>query len=404
MSIINKQSNNYLYTLILLCIGYFIDFYDLTIFASSYTKLIPDLFNITNPLNIQITYLNISNFYVAGILFGSLTFGFLGDKFGRSAVIKYSILIYSLATLFSIFASSIYIFTILRFISGFGLATEFATSSVLIAELFSNKLTAKYTSFLYISGVLGGICATFLAIVSWKILFIFGGTFGLIIFGIRKYLIESPIFIKAHTSTNINFYRNILTLVFPFNNFITLLKLFLLILPYNLLISIMFIFPNFMHLNGNLSQHIHNLLLYFFIGNIISTFASSYIVNYYKKYSAYLLINISLFIAAMLVFPLISNSLFTFYALILGILGGGLPVVWIQIITKSYNTSIRNTASNALFALGRVSTILFHLIIVAVLQNHINFYYFSSIIVILVSIFSWFSIMFIKETYNIQLK
>ncbi|MFN7094911.1 MAG: MFS transporter, partial [Burkholderiales bacterium] len=125
----------YSLTLILLCIGYFIDFYDLTIFSAGYTNIIRDLFSVTDTEQIQLLYLKITNFYTAGIIIGSIIFGILGDKFGRITVVRYSILLYSLSIIASTFTHSLSLFIFLRFLAGAGLAAEFGTSSVLISEL-----------------------------------------------------------------------------------------------------------------------------------------------------------------------------------------------------------------------------------------------------------------------------
>lgn len=89
------------FTIFLLCFGYYIDFYDLTIFSACYTNVIKDLFHIYDPIETQRLYLTISNYYTIGIILGAITFGILGDKFGRSYIIRYSILIYSVAIIIS---------------------------------------------------------------------------------------------------------------------------------------------------------------------------------------------------------------------------------------------------------------------------------------------------------------
>ena len=42
---ITNNYRKYTLTIILLCVGYYIDFYDLTIFSASYTNIIKDLFH-----------------------------------------------------------------------------------------------------------------------------------------------------------------------------------------------------------------------------------------------------------------------------------------------------------------------------------------------------------------------
>ena len=57
------KNNKYIVTIILLCIGYFIDFYDLTTFSSSYSRIIQDSFHIYDTLQIQQLFLKITSIY-----------------------------------------------------------------------------------------------------------------------------------------------------------------------------------------------------------------------------------------------------------------------------------------------------------------------------------------------------
>lgn len=353
---INHQSIKL--TIFLLCFGYFIDFYDLTIFSACYANVIKDLFHIYTPIEIQKLYLTISNYYTIGIISGAITFGILGDKFGRSYIIRYSILIYSVAIVISIFTKSIVIFTILRFTAGFGLATEFATSSVLIAELLNTKNTTTATKLLYLSGILGGITAVYIGNkFSWQIMFLFGGLIGAALYILRKQILESDLFLLTSSGHR----GNILLLINSPQQIITLIKLFILIVPFNFIITAMFMLPGFMPISFGLERAISILLIGFFVGNIISTFSCNYIVNYFKDYRSFIWLTVFIFLITVPVFMYVSDNTFFIYYLVLGLIGGGLPTIWIQIINKEYPTNIRSTASNTLYALGRCSAVGFNL-------------------------------------------
>ena len=361
----NTFSNDkkYRLTLILLCFGYFMDFYDLTIFSVSYNELIPDLFSVTNNVAIQQLRLMLTNWYTIGIFIGALTFGVLGDKFGRITVIRFSILLYSIATTLSVFTHSITIFAILRFFAGAGLACEFATSNVLIAELFSERNASRGASLLYASGVLGGITATSLGFISWQLMFILGGVGGLILYFARKKIDESLVYL-ANIKNSLPINRgDLLTLVNTWPNRIKLFKLLMLIVPYSLMISIMFIYPRYMNLSYDISYATKILLLGFFIGNIVSALFSSYIINKFNNYTKYMWGSLFLFIILMPLFYLVTDNTLFLYSCGLGLLGGGYPTVWIQLVSRSYGTNLRNSASNVLFALCRASGIIFNLLV-----------------------------------------
>ena len=392
-----KNYHKYTLTIVLLCLGYYIDFYDLTIFSASYTNIIPDLFHIYDKTEIQLLYLKITNFNTAGIIVGGVMFGILGDKFGRSTVIRYSILIYSIATIASCFTHSIAIFTLLRFLSGVGLATEFATSSVLISEMLPKHLAIKSTAWLYFCGILGGMSATFLSMVSWNTMFLCGGFGGFVLYIARKKLFESPLFLEIPPQTQKGnpwlMFNNI-------PNFLKTLKLAILITPFYFLISIMFIFPNFMHLSSDLSKTIHTLLIGFFIGNLVSTIICNYLVSIVKSFTGFFIVNSIAFAIILSGFNLVTDSWFFVYTLSLGILGGGLPSLWIQVVAKSYGTNQRNTATNILYVLGRGSGILFNLLISAWLVNPMVFGLYSIITTIALAIISIIVILNTKNIYK----
>ena len=387
----------YTFTIILLCVGYFIDFYDLTIFSASYSDIIKDLFHIYDNEQIQLLYLKITNYHTAGIICGGLLFGILGDKFGRITVIRYSILLYSLAIIASSFTHSIEVFTFLRFLAGAGLASEFATSSVLISEMLPQHLRSKSTSWLYFCGILGGVAATFLGILSWRVMFLFGGGAGFALYIMRKQLFESPLFLnltqQIAKGNPWHMFKNIKSLI-------KTLRLAILIVPFYFMISVMFILPNFMHLSASLSSLIHTLLIGFFAGNLISTLVCQYWVNKLKDFRQYFIVNSILFVIILSSFSLVSQSYFFAYALILGLLGGGLPTVWIQVVTKSYGTNQRNTATNTLYVIGRGSSIGFNLLISYWLASP---KYFSIYCIITAIIIAGFSILAAKTSKNMYI-
>lgn len=269
--------------LVILCLGYFIDFYDLTVFSVSYVDLLKQQFGIFDSTKIQQTYYLINNIQMVGILVGAIFFGILADKFGRITVIKYSILLYSLTTLLCIFVNNIYIFMLLRFLAYLALASEFAVSSVLIVEFFPPKLAAWGMSLLYILGVLGGMFATFLGVFSYKIMFIFGGFAGLGIYAFRRVLEESPYFIELYTSDR---FKNAGSIVFLLRNYSKPLILnFLITLPYFFVITVMLALVKFIATDIDFASLVKMFLFGFFVGNIISCIFSGIYNQYFKSYN-----------------------------------------------------------------------------------------------------------------------
>ena len=78
----------------------------------------------------------------------------------------------------------------------------------------------------------------------------------------------------------------------------------------------------------------------------------------------------------MSIFKFIDQKFFFFYSLCLGLLGGGYPTVWMQLVTKNYGTNQRNLSSNVLYALGRGSGIGFNLLFSSWIVAPQNFQYY----------------------------
>ena len=393
------QQNKYL-TLILLCLGYFIDFYDLSIMGSGYSELIHDQFNITTTTQIQQTYLLISNFQTVGIFIGAVLFGMLGDKIGRAKAIRYSILLYSLATLLAVYTHSLPLFILLRVLAYIGLATEFSTSTVLIIELFPARFASWGSALLYSFGVLGGITATSLSFVSWELMFICGGLAGLILYMARGKIQESEEFLYTQQKMNVS--KISITSLLTEPRYVRgLIRYLLMIMPYYAIITMMFIFPNYIIKHYTLGEATKILLIGFFIGNIISSLASAAFNNFFSNYKAFISCALVLFVILMTIFPLVSEKYLFWYAFGLGILGGGYPISWAQQVAREYPPQIRALASNVLFALGRASSIGFNVLIAWWLAaGSSTFISGSRISVIAVFILAFISVIFSANNYR----
>lgn len=349
-------------TLFLLCAGYFIDFYDLTIMGVSYSELIQEKFHIINTAQIQQTYLLISNFQTLGIFIGAILFGILGDKLGRAKAVRYSILLYSISTIVSVYTHSLPVFIILRVVAYAGLASEFATSTVLILELFPAKSAAWGTAILYSFGVLGGILATSIGTVSWKAMFLFGGFFGLALYIGRSKIQESPLYLKEKSALESKKLGSLTVLLSSKEYLTKLLRYFLMNLPFYAIITMMFIFPNYIIKEITLDQAMKQLLFGFFCGNIISSLLSGLYIQYTSSYKPFLAFFLVLFLVLMSIFSIIPESHLFLYSIGLGCLGGGYPILIAQLAVREFPVHIRSLASNTLVAMGRSSGIFFNIL------------------------------------------
>ena len=103
-------------------LGFFVDIFDLQVFAITRIASFKELGLQGDELQNVGEY--IINWQMAGLLLGGIMWGVLGDKKGRKSVLFGSILVYSLATIANGFVQDVNTYTILRFVAGLGLAGE----------------------------------------------------------------------------------------------------------------------------------------------------------------------------------------------------------------------------------------------------------------------------------------
>ena len=388
----NKNSK---WILLILCLGYFIDFYDLSVMSVSYVDLFKQQFGITNSIDIQKMYFTINNIQMAGILVGAILFGALADKLGRITVIKYSILLYSVTTILAIFMTNIYLFMGLRFLSYLGLASEFAVSTVLIVEFFPPKLAAWSMSLLYILGVFGGITATLFGVLSYKAMFIFGGVAGLLIFSLRNVLEESPYFVELYNSEKFKKAGNIFYL---FKNYSKPLILnFLITIPYFFMITVMFALVKFIATDINFASLVKIFLFGFFAGNIISCIISGLYNQHFKSPNLFFVINIAIFLTSIFMYKYISANTIFVYGVMIGLIGGGYNIMWAQYAATEFPTEVRSLATNMIFALGRTSSIFFGLIFASWISDEASFRYNINVMAVGVAIIVLLVLCFYKR-------
>jgi MHS family proline/betaine transporter-like MFS transporter len=148
--------------------------------------------------------------------FGSLFFGYWGDKYGRKSALTISIFI----TGFSTFLVSIlptyatwgigasFLLVICRLAQGFGMGGEYNGASIFLVEHYSAQNERGYASSLIIaSGALGALFAVGMTFGikkilpsydwAWRIPFLVGSLLSVLGYYMRQYLKESPEFIPS---------------------------------------------------------------------------------------------------------------------------------------------------------------------------------------------------------------
>lgn len=80
--------------------------------------------------------------FLVGWAIGGLTFGALGDRFGRAKILSVCVLLYSLFTGLSAFSTGFWDFCFYRFLTGLGVGGVFGLSVALVADTVADKARA----------------------------------------------------------------------------------------------------------------------------------------------------------------------------------------------------------------------------------------------------------------------
>ncbi|WP_435356592.1 MFS transporter [Emticicia sp. SJ17W-69] len=202
----NKKMTRKMWFIVLIAsFGYFVDLYDLTIFANVRVESLLEL-NIPET-ELGTFAISLMNWTVVGFFIGGIFWGRISDIYGRKIALIGIILTFSIATIANAFIQDIAWYKALRFFSGFGLAGEMGVGLALIKEVVPpNKTTLTNMIFLVIGmfgAVIAGVVAlslehtTYLSLSGWRWAFIIGGVLGIILLFFRSAISESILFEKT---------------------------------------------------------------------------------------------------------------------------------------------------------------------------------------------------------------
>lgn len=200
MTSISQIERATLFTILVAALGYFVDIFDLLLFAIVRVQSLKDLGVAQDQL--LSTGIMLLNSQMAGLLIGGFLWGVIGDRMGRVKVLFGSILLYSIANITNGFVHDVHVYAGLRFIAGIGLAGELGAGVTLASELLPKKWRGLGTTFIASIGVAGAMLAATLAeITDWRTAYIIGGCMGLGLLVLRFKVRESGMYEKIeHTA------------------------------------------------------------------------------------------------------------------------------------------------------------------------------------------------------------
>ncbi|EDM38768.1 hypothetical protein PBAL39_21885 [Pedobacter sp. BAL39] len=174
-------------------LGYFVDIYDLLLFGIVRIPSLTDLG--LDEAARSVEGASILNWQMTGLLLGGILWGVLGDKKGRLSVLFGSIITYSIANFACGFVQDVFVYKVLRFVAGIGLAGELGAGITLVSESLPQRLRAIGTSVVAGVGLLGAVVGYFtVELFSWRNAYFIGGGMGILLLFLRIGVFESGMF------------------------------------------------------------------------------------------------------------------------------------------------------------------------------------------------------------------
>jgi len=369
MSQSSVSTRSYPFILIMLALGYMVDFYDLTIFAAARVPILQHLG--VPPEQYMETSAFLFNIQALGILVGGLTFGVWGDKIGRMSSIRMGIFIYSVATLLNVYTQTVNSFATVRFFAGVGLAAELGASITLLSEITSAKKRSLASGMVYFFGVVGGILATFIgSAFSWQTMFVVGGVAGLLLLIFRFAYADSVIFNNLKEQTQV-VRGSLAHLFFKTNSLKRILFLTLGVVPFWFMAFFVNFAPEIARSVGLPEEpnQSYALALYF-VGSLFGTFAFPLIAIKISSAKKSIFLAFILMLVALSIFtagPLLSIEAFYAVLFLMGF-ACGYPGIFMTFIAESFGTNQRATACSFVSCFAR-SSLIFINILVPFLSN-----------------------------------
>lgn len=385
---------------IIAALGYFVDVYDLLLFAIVRVPSLKELG--LSDAAIRDEGLGILNGQMIGLLIGGILWGVLGDKKGRLSVLFGSILLYSLANIANGFVTTAPQYLWCRFIAGIGLAGELGAGVTLVSELLPKEKRGIATSLVAGIGLTGAVAAYFIAKqFHWTTCYFIGGGAGLLLLLMRVSVFESGMF---HAVKESGVQRGNFFLFFTKARRLRRYLLCILIgLPTWFVIGILVTFSKEYGVEMGLSGPVEpsKAILWAYIGIALGDVCSGLISNLLKSRKK----------ALFLFYTLTSVFLFLWLSqrggspqnmyLLSGLLGFGCGfwAIFVTVAAESFGTNMRATAATTVPNMVRGTLPLFTLYLAA-LKPEFGLLKAASIVAVTTMVITFAAAFFAEETYG----
>lgn len=346
---------------IVAALGYFVDIYDLILFAIVKNPSLKDL-GITDSTELFNKGNFLLNMQMAGMLLGGIVWGILGDKKGRLSTLFLTILLYSLANIANGFVQTTQQYAWLRFIAGFGLSGELGIGITLVSEVMSKERRGLGASIVSGIGIIGAVFGFLITeIFSWRVAYWTGGAMGILLLFLRLAVFESGMFEKTRSlSVSRGQFFSLFTNIRRFRKFLFGI---LIALPTWYTVSILAMnspsMAQALNIQGDVKGSTSVMLHY--IGASIGSFLFGFISMRLQSRKKVILISTSgIALFTIIYFSLFGagNTLFYLVLLLMGIPMGGLWAIFVTAASEQFGTNLRATVTTSIPNFVRGGTIL----------------------------------------------
>lgn len=383
-------------------LGYFVDIYDLLLFAIVRIESLKSLG--LSPEQIKIEGEAILQYQMMGLLIGGIIAGVIADKKGRLSVLFGSILFYSLANIANGMVQTVEQYKIIRFVAGLGLAGELGVGITLVSELISKEKRGIATSLVAGIGLTGAVVAFFMKEnFDWRTCYYIGGGLGMLLLVLRISVFESGMFqaIKKQPVQRGNFFM-LFTSTERFKKYLTSI---LIGLPTWFVIGVLVAFSNDFGKTMGIQEEIDpgKAIMYAYvaisIGDILIGFVSQWFKS--RKKALYLFYAITAVFMLLFFTAQWNGTAARMYWICAGLgFGTGFWAIFITMGAEQFGTNLRATAATTIPNMVRGMLAVFITPLFIWLRGLTDYYtggWLAAIIIMLITVVAAY---FTKETFG----
>lgn len=397
-----KNQSLFQLAVIISALGFFVDVYDLLLFAIIRKPSLLDLG--LSPAELFTKGETIISIQMIGLLVGGIIWGIVGDKKGRLKVLFGSILVYSIANILNGMVTNINQYMILRFIAGVGLAGELGAGVTLVMELLPKEKRGVAAAMIASFGILGAVTAFFMKeLFDWRMCYYIGGGLGLVLLALRVSVKESELYSEQKTSSAQR--GNFMMFFTNRNRFIRYMRCILIGLPAWYIIGVLITFADKFGVElgiPNIDPGKAVMVLYLAIafGDLSVGLLSHQLKS--RKKSLFTFYGITIFFLFLFFLQFGNETIFYLICAGLGY-GTGFSVVYITMSAEQFGTNLRASAAISIPNMVRGSLPLIILLFQAsrhFFQSYLTGAWITGAILFTVAIFSASRM---EETYGKEL-